>query len=102
MTFFQYYLLTKDSLPLDIDFIVQDSYALVRPQWKIVTDLGEAARHFSDAVSANYQQPGLEKATEVDEDADDSTSDDLVGEDGLPEVEERHSSSDDDEVLSMA
>jgi regulator of nonsense transcripts 2 len=65
LTFFQYYILTKDPLPMDIDFLVQDTYALVRPQWKLVTELSEAARLFSEAVAVNYKQAAHEKASEV-------------------------------------
>ncbi|KAI9876998.1 MAG: hypothetical protein M1823_007177, partial [Watsoniomyces obsoletus] len=65
LTFLQYYILTKDSLPMEIDFLVQDTYSLVRPQWKIVTDLTEAAHLFSEAISTNYKQQNADKAADA-------------------------------------
>jgi regulator of nonsense transcripts 2 len=86
LTFFQYYLLTKDSLPMEIDFLVQDTYTLVRPQWKLVTDLSEAARLFSDAIATNYQQHNDDKSGVNEE--EDSGSEDGLGDDDLgPEVD---------------
>ena len=35
LSFFQYYIFTKVSMPLDIEFSVQDVFALTRPQWKL-------------------------------------------------------------------
>ena len=98
LTFFQYYLFTKDPLPMDIDFLVQDTYALVRPQWKLVTELSEAALLFSEAVAVNYQQPGQEKATEVDEDGEDSASDEALDEEGIPDINDADSLSEEVEV----
>jgi regulator of nonsense transcripts 2 len=98
LTFFQYYLLTKDALPMDIDFLVQDTYALVRPQWKLVTELSEAARLFSEAVAVNYKQTPQEKAAEVDEDGDESGSDEAIDEDGVPEINDADSLSEEGEA----
>ena len=83
LTFFQYYLLTKDLLPMEIDFLVQDTYSLVRPQWKIVIDIAEAGRLFAEAISANYKQQNAEKLGEVVEDGDDSASDDGLADDDI-------------------
>lgn len=102
LTFFQYYLLTKDPLPMDIDFLVQDTYALVRPQWKLVRELSEAARLFSEAVAANYKQTQQEKAAaEADEDGEDSASDDAMDEDGIPDINDADSLSEEAEVGLM-
>ena len=98
LTFFQYYTLTKDSLPMDIDFILQDTYAIVRPQWKLVTDLAEAAHIFSEAVTANYKQSSVEKIPEVDEDAESSASDEALEEGDAPDIHDAESSSDEVEA----
>jgi regulator of nonsense transcripts 2 len=99
LTFFQYYMATKEPLPMEIDFLVQDTYSLVRPNWKLVTDLGEAAKVFAEAVSANYKQQAAEKSTEQAEDMDDSASDDALGDgDGEVEGEVAQSSEDDGDV----
>ncbi|KAL2419267.1 Regulator of nonsense transcripts 2 [Exophiala dermatitidis] len=76
LTFFQYYILLKDPLPMEIDFLVQDTFSLVRPNWKLVTDLPEAARLFAEAVNATYKQQGTEKAVEQVDDNDESRSED--------------------------
>ncbi|EXJ83252.1 hypothetical protein A1O1_06871 [Capronia coronata CBS 617.96] len=76
LTFLQYYMLTKDPLPMEIDFMVQDTFSLVRPNWKLVTDLAEAARLFAEAVNANYKQQGNDRAVEQAEDNEDSASED--------------------------
>ena len=102
LTFFQYYIFTKDPMPMDIEFVVQDTYALVRPQWKIVVELSEAARLFSEAVALNYKTQGPEKATEPEEPAEESSSDDGIGEDGVPEeMLDAQSSSDEQEVCIL-
>ncbi|ETI20095.1 hypothetical protein G647_08129 [Cladophialophora carrionii CBS 160.54] len=96
LTFFQYYMATKEPLPMEIDFLVQDTYSLVRPNWKLVTDLGEAAKVFAEAVSANYKQQAAEKSVEQAEDMEDSASDDALGDgDGEVEGEVAQSSEDD-------
>lgn len=88
---------------MDVEFIVQDAYALVRPQWKLITDLDEASRVFGEAVKQNYQPTAADKPTEP-EDEDESASDDDV--DGpedddvvVPEGDDK--SSDEDEGVCM-
>lgn len=98
LIFFQYYIRTKDPLPMDIDFIVQDTFALVRPQWKFLTDLQEATRAFSDAIALNYKQQNQDKVTDQ-EDAEDSASDEDIEREILPDAEDQGSSSEDYEVL---
>lgn len=86
MTFFQYYMLTKDALPLEIDFLAQDTFGLVRPNWKLVTELPEAAKLFGDAVSANYKTQGAEKTADQAEENEESGSEDGLG-DGDADLE---------------
>ena len=94
---------TKDPLPMEIDFLVQDTFSLVRPNWKLVTDLGEAAKLFAEAVSANYKQSASEKAAEQAEELEESGSDDdALGEgDGELEPEVPQSSDEEGEVSSF-
>lgn len=56
LAFFQFYIFTKDPLPMDIEFIVQDTFALLRPQWKLAVDLEEAARVFQAAVTQDQEE----------------------------------------------
>ena len=83
---------------MDIDFLVQDTYALVRPQWKLVTELSEAVRLFSEAVAVNYKQTAQEKASEVDEDGEESASDEGNDEDGIPDINDADSLSEEADV----
>ncbi|KAK2806639.1 hypothetical protein FQN51_006605 [Onygenales sp. PD_10] len=98
LTFFQYYLFTKDPVPMDVDFIIQDTFALTRPQWKIATDVAEATRLFGEAVAQNYgvQETAQEadKNAEPEDDGDSSSSDEGLEDDAIPEVDEENSSSD--------
>ncbi|KAJ6004750.1 Nonsense-mediated mRNA decay factor (Upf2) [Penicillium herquei] len=99
MSFFQYYLSTKDPLPMDVDFLVQDSYSSLRPQWKLTTDPEEATRIFSEAVAQNYNVPDSERPIEPDdEDADSSSSEMGLEEDAMPDIEDEQESSDEAEV----
>ncbi|KAF9895010.1 hypothetical protein FE257_004634 [Aspergillus nanangensis] len=99
LTFFQYYIFTKDPLPMDVDFLVQDTYSMARPQWKLATDLQEAWALFGDAVAQNFKTQDADRPVEVEEDeAESSSSDDDLEEDAIPEVEEEQESSDEAEV----
>ena len=85
---------------MDIDFIVQDSYALTRPQWKLVANIEEAGRAFAEAVAQNYKTQEFEKAVEPEEADNETSSDDGGDEDELrvPDMDEAHSSSEDVET----
>ncbi|KAJ9491076.1 hypothetical protein VN97_g2180 [Penicillium thymicola] len=99
LAFFQYYLFTKDPLPMDVDFLVQDTYHCIRPQWKLTTDGEEATRIFSEAVALNYNVPDSERPVEADEeDAESSSSDEDLEEDAIPEIDEDQESSDEAEA----
>ena len=43
---------------MDIDFIIQDTYALTRPQWKFAGGFEEAGRAFAEIVSQHYKAQG--------------------------------------------
>jgi regulator of nonsense transcripts 2 len=88
---------------MDIDFLVQDTYSMTRPQWKLATDLEEATALFSEAVAQNFKTQDSERPVEPDEDdAESSSSDDDLEEDAMPEVDEEQESSDEAEVGSSA
>ncbi|KAI9683417.1 MAG: hypothetical protein M1829_005489 [Trizodia sp. TS-e1964] len=102
LTFFQYYIFTKETMPMDVDFMVQDTYSATRPLWKIASNLDEAGQAFASAVSQNYKAQEVEKQMEVEE-ADDvsSSSDDIDGDDArLPDIGEQSSGEDVDTHLS--
>ena len=97
LTFFQYYLRTKDRMPMDIEFIVQDSFALVRPSWKIAPTLEEAGQIFAEACAEAYKTSNDEKTQEVEEPEDELSSDGADGDDlPMADVEDAQQSSGDE------
>ncbi|OJJ47026.1 hypothetical protein ASPZODRAFT_131950 [Penicilliopsis zonata CBS 506.65] len=97
LNFFQYYIFTKDPLPMDVDFLVQDTYSATRPQWKLATDLQEASRVFSEAVAQNYKLQDSEKQMDLDEDDAESISSGFE-DDAIPEIDDEQESSDEAEA----
>lgn len=85
---------------MDIDFLVQDTYSLTRPQWTLVTDLDEASRIFGEAVAQNFKPQ--EEKPEPEEESEDSGSDDDLEEDAFPEADEEGESSDEADVSEPA
>ncbi|KAI1936812.1 mRNA decay protein [Ophidiomyces ophidiicola] len=98
LAFFQYYIFTKDPMPMDIEFLVTDTYALTRPQWKLATDLEEAAQLFSDAVTQNYKVQDTNKINEPEEDGESSSEEEEFEDDAIGLGEEEGSSSEDAEA----
>ena len=69
-------------MPMDMEFVVNDAYTLLRPQWIRVTTLEEAGSLFAEAVKANYKLSAADKAAEsaeVDVGNDDDDEADLDG-----------------------
>lgn len=76
---------------MDIEFIVQDTFSLTRPQWKLATTLEEATKAFQLAVAQDQKNAGLDKTIDPDEGSSSTSSDDDGGDgDGdivLPEAD---------------
>lgn len=78
---------------MDIEFIVQDTFSLTRPQWKLATTLEEATKAFQLAVAQDQKNAGLDKNVDPEEvSSQSSSSDDGVEGDGdgdivLPEAD---------------
>ncbi|KAI1079092.1 ARM repeat-containing protein [Whalleya microplaca] len=87
LSFLQYYIFTKQPLPMDIEFIVQDTFSLTRPQWKLATTAEEATKAFQLAVAQDQKNAGLDKNVDQDEASSDDSSDDDGDGDILPEAE---------------
>ncbi|OJJ55144.1 hypothetical protein ASPSYDRAFT_34946 [Aspergillus sydowii CBS 593.65] len=102
LKFFQYYICTKEPLPMDIDFLVQDTYSGTRPQWNLVTDFEEASRIFGEAVAQNFKPQDHEEKPEPEEESEDSASGEDLEEDGIPEAEDDAESSDEADVSPNA
>ena len=84
---------------MDIDFIIQDTFSLTRPQWKLATDLEEAGHAFANLVKQNYKTQEQEKPIEAEEPDDGVSSEDEADEDELPVPEmDAQSSSDEADV----
>jgi regulator of nonsense transcripts 2 len=61
---------------MDIEFIVQDVFALTRPQWKLASNLEEASRAFQLAIAQNSKTSGLDKVVEPEDPESDGASED--------------------------
>ncbi|KJZ78097.1 hypothetical protein HIM_02734 [Hirsutella minnesotensis 3608] len=101
LSFFQYYIHTKASLPMEIEFVVQDIFAVTRPQWKLAAGLEEATKAFQLAIAQDQKTAGVDKTLEADEATSEISSDDDNGD--ADDVEpygdgEDESASDEEEV----
>lgn len=87
---------------MEIDFLVQDTFALTRPQWQLAQTLEEAGSAFADAVAQNYKSDEAERVVEADEAEEFSSSGGDGDEIPVSNVEEAASSSEeiDTEVSS--
>jgi regulator of nonsense transcripts 2 len=79
LSFFQYYIHTKEPLPMDIEFVVQDIFALCRPQWKLATNFEEAAKAFQLAVAQDQKTSGQDKPAEIEDGLSGPSSEDELG-----------------------
>lgn len=73
---------------MDIEFTVQDIFALTRPQWKFASSLEEATKAFQLAVAQDQKTAGLDKAMEADDMTSGPSSDDENIDGDADEVEE--------------
>lgn len=98
----QYYIFTKNPLPMDIEFLVHDIYTGTRPQWKLASNLEEASKAFQlvlaqDRKAAGLDGPGLQ---DQDDDASGSSTEDEmadVDDDDDAEVDDDEVAASDDE-----
>ncbi len=97
LSFFQYYIYTKDPLPMDIEFIVQDIYSLTRPHWKLASNIEEASKAFQLAIQQDQKTSGIIlKAEEPEEPEMDESSGDEADNDAAEDAAE--DSSDDEDA----
>ncbi|KAL2127794.1 hypothetical protein VTI74DRAFT_10162 [Chaetomium olivicolor] len=88
LSFFQYYIHTKNPLPMDIEFLVQDIFALTRPQWKLASNIDEATKVFQLAMIQDQKTSGLDKVVEQDERTSEASSDDENADEPLVEQDD--------------
>jgi regulator of nonsense transcripts 2 len=96
LSFFQYYIHTKNPLPMDIEFLVQDIFALTRPQWKLASNIEEATKVFQLAMAQDQKTSGLDKIMEQDDGTSAASSDDEN--DGAEHDDDDESGSEDGEA----
>lgn len=96
LTFLQYYIQCKEPMPMDVDFLVQDTYALLRPQWKIASTFEEANAQFAEACKSNYQNVATAKEAEPEDEEELGASDDARDHDNAEGDEDEEGSSADE------
>ena len=64
---------------MDIEFIVQDVFALTRPQWKLASNIEEASRAFQLAMAQDQKTAGIDRAVEPEDADSDGLSEDGIG-----------------------
>lgn len=64
---------------MDIEFLVQDTFHLTRPQWKLAAGLDEAVKAFQLAVAQDQKSAGVDKTADMDDATSDPSSDDDNG-----------------------
>lgn len=89
---------------MDIEFLVQDTFAQLRPQWKLATTLDEASQKFAEACKQNYQNLASAKEQEAEELEDQPSSEDgrEDGEDDGPAVNGHSASESEAEVRNLS
>lgn len=64
---------------MEIEFVVQDIFALTRPQWKLAANLEEASKAFQLAIAQDQKTAGADKAVEPDDGTSGASSEDENG-----------------------
>lgn len=97
LTLFQYYIYTKNPLPMDIEFLVHDIYKDTRPQWKLASNFEEASKAFQLVLAQDRKAAGLEEPEPEDQDDEPSgpsTEDELGDADADDDVDDSGASDD--------
>lgn len=87
LTFFQYYVLCKEPLPMDVEFMLTDSLEAIRPKLALFKTLEEAAVAVEEMFALAFQTAGLTTGEDSGEDSGDEgerigKEDDEDGEEG--------------------
>ncbi|KAN0070805.1 Armadillo-type fold [Elaphomyces granulatus] len=73
LTFFQYYIFTKDQIPMDVDFLIQDTYSLEGP-----ADYGLDEDVVPDADEEQSTSEADASGTNVEQDADSESEEEHI------------------------
>ncbi|EGO00054.1 hypothetical protein SERLA73DRAFT_88877 [Serpula lacrymans var. lacrymans S7.3] len=71
LTFFQYYVLCKEEIPMDVDFMLSDSMEAVRPKLASFKTIEDAATAVDEMFSQAMQNAGLAPGEDSGEDSED-------------------------------
>lgn len=85
---------------MDIEFIIQDTFALTRSNWKLVASFEEAWQAFAELTKGHYKTQEADKNVELEAPEDDASSEEDGEDDDLPvpDVDDAHSSSDEVDI----
>jgi regulator of nonsense transcripts 2 len=104
LAFFQYYIQTKDPVPMDTDFLIQDTFYLLRPHGKLHSNLEEAAHAFAEVLNAN--RPSNNAAPHVAEpeleEAEDESGSENEGDDDDMHIRENQDDKSSDEAEELS
>lgn len=75
LTIFQFYIHCKQTLPMDVDFMLLDSLDAIRPKFELAKTIEEAATAV-DNMLGSFQAADLDDEIEADEGGDDSSDED--------------------------
>ncbi|PKS08864.1 hypothetical protein jhhlp_003475 [Lomentospora prolificans] len=87
LSLFQYYIYTKDTMPTDIEFTVHDIFALTRPQWRLATNLEDAAAALQSTLADQQRAMAGDRTVDMEERSSAYDSDDDNGDGELPDAD---------------
>lgn len=85
---------------MDIEFIIQDTFALTRSNWKVAATFEEAWQAFAELTKSHYKTQEADKSVEVEAQEDDPSSEEDGEDDEIPapDIDDARSSSDEVEL----
>ncbi|EMR08831.1 hypothetical protein PNEG_02618 [Pneumocystis murina B123] len=81
LSFFQYYIHTKLPLTMDVEFILQDTMRLIRPNLRLISSLEEAAKGIDEIIAKYIKSYDIQTNSH---DIDDSTDTESFNDDDVP------------------
>ncbi len=98
----QYYIYTKNPLPMDVEFAIRDIFELTRPQWKLASNFEEASKAFQLAVAQDQKTSGIDRTVDQDEGSSEASTDDENADDlPMPEPEGDEEMDSEDEAAEV-
>jgi len=103
MAYFQYYMQIKNTLPMEVDFAVQDSFSSLRPNAPLHTSFEAAARALESIMADNINFSGPTQSSTLQNQDIDCDSDEVVEvEDGIEDRESEDSEEPDESVVAVS